>query len=311
MRLAKGLKLALVSLNMLALTLGLAMPAQADRWEKFPGKGSRADWEKSWNLVIKQAYPLTQQEKWKEAMPILDRAVKIYPGDSFYHFLMAMAHQKTGNAKAAIPEFEKAMQLDPNDDHCPYYLGLLYEEQNDLAKAKPLFRKATKVSPANPEPWTELALVTQAVDGPKQAVEVYNEALKYCPKELMLWNNLGGTQLEFLKNYKEAERAFKEAIKIDGKAYSPKIGLAETYYKKGSYREALKALQECSRMPEAKDPERSKSLNAMIKDCKKKLAPKPKPKKKVQPKAPAAQPAAGSPAVSPAVSPAPAGGTAN
>jgi hypothetical protein len=68
----------------------MAGPAHADRWEKFPGRGNRADWEKSWNIVLKQAYPLTQQEKWKEAMPLLERAIKIYPGDSFYHFLLAM-----------------------------------------------------------------------------------------------------------------------------------------------------------------------------------------------------------------------------
>ncbi len=276
----------------------VAGPAHADRWEKFPGRGNRADWEKSWNIVLKQAYPLTQQEKWKEAMPLLERAIKIYPGDSFYHFLLAMGKQKTGNPKGAIPEFEKAMELDPNDDHCPYYLGLLYDEEGQFAKSKPLYRKAVKISPLNSEAWTALALATQEVDGPKKAVEVYNEATKLCPKEIMLWNNLGGTQLALLKNYKEAEAAYRKAVAIDPKNYSPKVGLGEALLRKGSYKEALKVLQECSRMPESKDPERAKALGAMIKEVKKKLAPKPKPKKKVV--KPATPGASGTPGTSPA-----------
>jgi tetratricopeptide (TPR) repeat protein len=269
--------------------------AWADRWEKYPGRGNRADWEKSWAIVRKDAYPRTEKGDWKGAMPLLERAIKIYPGDSFYHFLLAMALSNTGNKAAAVPEFEKAMTLDPSDDHCPYYLALIYDEQKNFKKSKELYEKAIKASPANPEPWAGLAMATMEADGAKKALEVYARAKKMGIKDPMLYHNAGCIQLASFKNYKEAEINFRDALKIEPKLYQSKAGLGETLLRKGSYREALKVLQEASRMPEAKDPKRAKELNGYIKECKIKLAPKKKKKKKAVVKpgalAPAAAPA--------------------
>lgn len=59
-------------------------------------------------LCAKTLIPAPRRVIGKGAMPLLERAIKIYPGDSFYHFLLAMALSNTGNKQAAIPEFERS-----------------------------------------------------------------------------------------------------------------------------------------------------------------------------------------------------------
>lgn len=299
MKLRSIAKAPAVSLALIAMIL-LGAPAQADRWEKFPGKGNRKNWEKSWDIVVKKAYPMTEKGQWKEAMPLLDRAIKIYPDDSFYHFLMAMGHCNTGNKEAAIPEFEKAMELDPSDDHVPYYLGQLYDEKKDYKKSKALYKKAVDASKANPDNWLAYGLATYEVDGPKKALQVYQQAVKICPNEKILYHQMGCIEYLNNKNLKAAEAHFRKAISIDPKFYVSKSGLGEVLLKQNKWKESLKVCQEALKLPEAKDPKLSAELNGYIKECKKKLAPKPKKKKKIIKKAAPAANSGAAPSAAPA-----------
>lgn len=165
-------------------------------------------------------------------------------------------------------------------------------------KSKELYEKAIQADPANPEPWANLAMATMEVDGAKKALDVYAEPKDGHQKSHALSQCWLHPASQFQKLQRSRESNFREALKIAPKLYQSRAGLGETLLRKGSYREALKALQEAAKMPEAKDPKRAKELNGYIKECKIKLAPKKKKEEKnncksnvVAPVTPSAPPA--------------------
>ena len=124
----------------------------------------------------------------------LNQAVELDPDDANFHNALGVAQLQLGKPKEAQAEFERAIDLDKNYAEGYHNLGLALGEQQRYAEAATAFRKA----------------IAQPL---------------YATPELAYYN-LGRVNLYHLSQQREAEEAFRAAIKL-----SPRFAAA--YYELG------------------------------------------------------------------------------
>jgi adenylate cyclase len=67
----------------------------------------------------------TQQERWTEAIPSLQRLVEVHPGYPNCHAMLAFLKSRTGAANEAVPLLQTSLRLDPRGpDAYNHYLNL-------------------------------------------------------------------------------------------------------------------------------------------------------------------------------------------
>ena len=100
---------------MLLLCLGLwSLPADAYKPGEFPGKGSRQAWREAGTLY-NEAYDMTEQGHYVEAIQKCKEAISIYEYDSSYWNKLGTIYTALKNFKAAEPCFRKAIELNPEN----------------------------------------------------------------------------------------------------------------------------------------------------------------------------------------------------
>lgn len=95
------------------------------------------------------AITLLKEQKSKEAIPLLEQAVKIYPRFVAAHNALGLAYVDQQDPRAQT-EFETAAQLDENFPGPFVNLGMLALRANDFATADANLEKASFLAPKNP-----------------------------------------------------------------------------------------------------------------------------------------------------------------
>ncbi|NIO47995.1 MAG: DnaJ domain-containing protein [Candidatus Aminicenantes bacterium] len=115
--------------------------------------------EKQADIKYRQGRTLYNQERYEEALKLLEEAVRLKKNKAVY-FLML------GKAKSKVPpfhnkaeeDFQKAIILEPSNPECYVGLGTYYKEEGILDKAKKQFKKALEVDPEHKIALEELGL---------------------------------------------------------------------------------------------------------------------------------------------------------
>ena len=141
----------------LAALLLLAGPAvamaPAPSTEASPASGG-SDYDK--------AVALIDNERYAEAIPLLESAVKKNPKSPDAWSQLGFASRKTGNWKAGEGYYAKALALDPNHQEALEYLGELYLDTNRPDEAQGLLAKLVKLCPDGCEARSELEEAMEA-----------------------------------------------------------------------------------------------------------------------------------------------------
>jgi Tfp pilus assembly protein PilF len=77
-----------------------------------------------------------REQDLREAISVLEQAVKDHPANAELHTGLAFAYKKAGRAGDAQREFENAVKNDPSKAEAHYMLGLIYEKNGLKDKAK-------------------------------------------------------------------------------------------------------------------------------------------------------------------------------
>lgn len=149
----------------------------------------------------------------KASLPDLDqkataRLIEVGHDSAEFHLIIGKAHAGAGLYSQAMAEFQTAARLDPKLPLVHYFLGAEYRRQNDLEHAKQEFLNDIGIAPDVAYDHDELGAVCYALD-----------------------------QLP------EAERYFKEALRLDPGLGTSDYGLAKIYKQQGKYSQALEALR--------------------------------------------------------------------
>ena len=97
---------------------------------------------------------LMEQSREGEAIPLLQKAVELAPGDAIGHMKLGTANLRLGKLTDAQRDLERAVQLAPNDAVAHYQLGRLYRQMKALDRAKAEFDRTAELQSqaASPKP---------------------------------------------------------------------------------------------------------------------------------------------------------------
>jgi choline-sulfatase len=90
---------------------------------------------------------LVHLEKYRDAVPILRRAVESMPDSSTAHFQLGLALAKTGQWEAALPEIQAAAERNPTSAQMHYYLAAVHNRLQHLPDAAAEYEMALKLDP--------------------------------------------------------------------------------------------------------------------------------------------------------------------
>jgi tetratricopeptide (TPR) repeat protein len=125
-----------------------------------------------------------------------------------FHLIVGKAHVADRMYDRAMEEFQQATRIDPKLPLVHYFLGTEYRRRNDFERAKQEFLRDIAVAPDVAYDYDELGAVCYA-----------------------------------LSQIPEAERYFKEALRMDPGMGTSDYGLAKIYKQQGKYAAALEALR--------------------------------------------------------------------
>ena len=136
------------------------------------------------------------------------RLIEVGHDSAEFHLIIGKAHAGAGLYDQAIEEFEIAARLNPKLPLVHYFLGTEYRRKNDFERAKQEFLKDIAIAPDVAYDYDELGAVCYALD-----------------------------------QIPEAERYYKEALRLDAGLGTSDYGLAKIYKQEGKFAEALAALR--------------------------------------------------------------------
>jgi len=120
---------------------------------------SRIELEKKADIKYRQGRTLYNQERYEEALIVLEEAVRLRKNKGVYFLLLAMAESKVPPFhKKAEDDLRKAVKLEPLNPECHVGLGTYYKEEGLLVKARKQFRKALEIDPEHKIALKELGL---------------------------------------------------------------------------------------------------------------------------------------------------------
>ena len=77
----------------------------------------------SFRDLLQQGFQLHQEARFAEAIPVLERARRLEPGDYFANLLLGIDLLRTGNAGESVPRLELAARARPGEEFPEDYLG--------------------------------------------------------------------------------------------------------------------------------------------------------------------------------------------
>ena len=169
------------------------------------------------------------EEKLKESISYLRKAIKDNPDLEDAHFTLAQIYDKKRLTDDAIKEYKATIRLNPKNHLAFYYLGILYYEKKQFENARDAFEKCTKILPTFTKAFMNLGTTLVNLRKSQEAIEAFEKAVKLEPDYANAYKSLGLVLLSE-KKYDKSIIAFKKAIELE-KNYYFYLKLAEAYYK--------------------------------------------------------------------------------
>ena len=196
-------------------------------------------------VAAQRGSDLLQKGKTDEAIPELQRAVRLRPDYAEAHFDLAHAYSRKGDTGNERAELKRVIELDPKSALARYNLGLSYLYANELPQARDTFSQLLAQNFRSADAHVGLGLVAAAEHNDEAAVKEFDTAIKI-DENTDAYYEMGSAYLR-LKQYDNAITALKTHQEIsEGDDYETEMALAEAYRAKGLDKESGEALQKAA-----------------------------------------------------------------
>ena len=129
-------------LGLVLCMLGASLPsAQAMSDGSFPGKGSKAVWNKA-SEIVKVGIQLGQAGKDREAIGLYQKAIGMYPFDSLFYYNTGIAYSDLKDYRKAEAFYRKAISLEPTYYSAWYNMGIDFYWQGNYRQSQTAIEKA-------------------------------------------------------------------------------------------------------------------------------------------------------------------------
>ena len=119
---------------------------------------------------------LSSEQKWQEAIPHFERAIRFKPDFPNFHINLGVALANLGKREEAIRYFQRALQLDSHSDEAYYHLAGVLGDQGKTAEAIACYERAIQIKPARTEAHYELGLALASQAKWDEALPHYEQA---------------------------------------------------------------------------------------------------------------------------------------
>jgi len=165
-----------------------------------------------WKIL---ATVLKQAGRAADALPHMQKAVELSPGDVEARFNLGAIQQELGQLQEAVATYRRTLELQPTLVEAQFNLGFALQGLGQYAEAAACYRQVLKVQPGNADAHCNLGLVLQALGHYDDALTHYRRALKIKPGHVAAHSNLGSA-LHDLGQVSDAIASFRRAL-----AYKP------------------------------------------------------------------------------------------
>lgn len=146
----------------------------------FPGKGSKAAYEKAMNFT-RPGFKALQEGKLQEALSAYTKAIAIYPQDANMYNNRGAIFSRLGKSDLALADFRKAVALEPSWGEAYNNLADELMQRKDYSGAENAIKVSARLSPKEPIVWITLAEICIATNRPAEAKRYLLSASKMPP----------------------------------------------------------------------------------------------------------------------------------
>ena len=191
-------------------------------------------------LYHKAAIKLFQQRKYNKAILSFEKSLEREPNNAKAHYVMGLCHTGLRNSKAAQKSYEQAIRIAPEYAKPYKSLGDARRRERNYAPAATVYEQAISLDSTFMVAHSGLALVHMETKEYETAVTLLKKALSINPEYANGYLFLG-TSLNRLSRWHEAIDPLLKGADLNSKNAEIHYRLAEAYYGKGKYRQALEA----------------------------------------------------------------------
>lgn len=214
--------------------------------------------ENDWEILFKQGVRLGMSGRYREAIDVLSRVIRMRPDSADAFFNLGVAQRNNNQLPDAINSFRTAVKLRHNWPEAHYNLGNGLRDSGNRKEAMQCFEKAIQFRPNYPKALHNLAVLFLEQGSPLHAENLLRRAVKgneqYAEGHFAL-----GRVLRRLRRYPDALSATAKAVTLspDSARYQQK--LAELQKLTGNQSQAVETLQTLLR----KDPSNLEALRTL------------------------------------------------
>ena len=183
-----------------------------------------------------------------EAAGALTAILREKPDDADANYYLALARFRQGRQREALPYLERATRLSPANP-APWKLsGLVFLGANDFQRASVALERACALEPNSEDSCYLYARSLFLLGRYEAAVKPFEQALRAAPPSSQAAvHRATALDLDELGSFEEAERHFREAVRLYGPAGrtepDPRVDYGAFLVRQGRAREALDLLQ--------------------------------------------------------------------
>ncbi|MBD3420352.1 MAG: tetratricopeptide repeat protein [Chitinivibrionales bacterium] len=182
--------------------------------------------------------------RYADALAELKQAAAIDPRNSNIYANMGVAYEQLGQNRKAIEALSQAVNLDPGNVDARLNLASMYAAMNRHNEAINQFKQVISLDGSNPVALTNLAKLLVGKKQLTEAKHYLREAIAYEPNNADAHWELANIYWKQDKNYKDAEKEYRIAIRIEptSQVYYNNLGLMLEEQKKKD--EAIKVYED-------------------------------------------------------------------
>lgn len=169
---------------------------------------------------------LSSLGKMREAIPLLDEAIKKDPRNVLAWYSKGYALDRMGKHEEAIECFDKALEIDPRDVAAWSGKGDALGNLGRYEEAIRCFDRANELKPGNPDRWSAKGLALVGLRRYKEAVECFDRVLEIYPRNAKAWSGRA-VALVLSDRLQDAVRCYDKATELNPRD-------ATTWYDKGN-----------------------------------------------------------------------------
>ncbi len=203
--------------------------------------------------LLHHALLAVDSERYRDAVPQLQRVLKEEPGLALANLEMGRALNGSGKYEQALPWLRKALELNPESGRAHYEMGVALGETGDWAGSAQQLEAALVHAPDSDDLYFYLGMAYDAVGNAAEAARNFREALRINPAHYRA-NLLLGRLLGMENNPMGALPYLEQAVKLQPQSPDAHKFLANVYIELGQSVNARREQAEADRLSTSAKP---------------------------------------------------------